>query len=166
MKSLTRAFVFLPFAAFAQGPLPPPAGPPAISMKTLEQIWNRIGTLETQVVQAQADLTLTKTQLQQIRTDNALLTGALSSSALNLAWNLTTVDAPGDTGRFPSLAFDADGYPAISYYDTTAQDLRLARFNGTAWITATVDAAGNAGQNSSLAFNPAGRPRFTMARLG
>lgn len=42
MKHLARAVLLLPFAAFAQGPLPPPAGPPVASMKTLDQVEARI----------------------------------------------------------------------------------------------------------------------------
>ena len=42
MKSVTLVAVFLPFSAFAQGPLPPPVGPPVASMKTLDQVEARI----------------------------------------------------------------------------------------------------------------------------
>lgn len=42
MKRLAFAALLLPFAAFAQGPLAPPPGPPVPSMRTLDQIEARI----------------------------------------------------------------------------------------------------------------------------
>lgn len=42
MKRLAFAALLLPFAAFAQGPLAPPPGPPLPSMKTLDQVEARI----------------------------------------------------------------------------------------------------------------------------
>ncbi len=42
MKRFAVATAFLPFAAFAQGPLPPPVGPPVASMRSLDQIEPRL----------------------------------------------------------------------------------------------------------------------------
>ena len=39
----------------------------------------------------------------------------------------TTVDSPGDVGRFGSLAIGVDGNPVISSYDVTNGDLKVAR---------------------------------------
>ena len=43
-----------------------------------------------------------------------------------LTWFLSTVDSTGDVGRHTSLAFSPGGEPAISYYDSTIQDLKFA----------------------------------------
>ena len=42
MKAFAILILFAPFSAFAQGPLAPPAGTPAASMKTLDQVEARI----------------------------------------------------------------------------------------------------------------------------
>ncbi|MEZ5339000.1 MAG: PKD domain-containing protein [bacterium] len=64
-----------------------------------------------------------------------------------------TVDSPGDTGRFTSLAL-VNGNPAISYYDIGAGNLRYVRADnalGSSWGTPkTLDSAGDTGLYSSL----------------
>jgi hypothetical protein len=63
----------------------------------------------------------------------------------------------GIVGQWTSLAFDpADGNPAISYYDQTNGNLKLAWHNGTSWQTQNVDTVGDVGVTTSLAFNPFG----------
>ena len=44
-----------------------------------------------------------------------------------LAWQITTVDAPGGVGESASLAFSPDGQPTISYHDYGNGDLKFAR---------------------------------------
>ncbi len=138
----------------AQGPLTPP-GAPAPTQKSLQEIWNKIGVLETQLSQAQSDLT-------RLKADNRLLTGLLATSAIPFAWNITTVDGLGtDVGEHASLAFGPDGQPAIAYYDATNDDLKFARSNGSAWVITTVDSAGDVGTFASLAFDGAGQPAIS-----
>ncbi|MCK9307614.1 MAG: PKD domain-containing protein, partial [Methanoculleus sp.] len=52
-----------------------------------------------------------------------------------------------------SMGFDADGHPAIAYYDATSKRLMYA-VNDSSWRTEVVDAAGDVGRYCSLAFNP------------
>ena len=67
-----------------------------------------------------------------------------------------TVDDSAAVGTYTSLAVCADR-PAISYYDATNSDLKVARSSTTTgssaadWQTETVDSSGNVGQYTSLA---------------
>ncbi|MFP6872224.1 MAG: hypothetical protein VCA55_01840 [Verrucomicrobiales bacterium] len=79
---LTTAFVILVTSAgvHAQGDLAPPTGAPAPTMKSLQEIWERIGQLESKVL-----------SLQEENAYNLeLLLSALGGS---LPWQLTTVDS-------------------------------------------------------------------------
>jgi predicted regulator of Ras-like GTPase activity (Roadblock/LC7/MglB family) len=75
---------------------------------------------------------------------------------------LSTVDATGNVGYYPSLTIGADGLPVIAYCDGTNVDLKVAHCanaacTGTSTLT-TVDSVGNVGQNPSLAIGPDGLP--------
>lgn len=72
--------LLLATAAFGQGLLTPPASPEP-TKKSLQEIWDKVGGLETQVTTVQAQITALKnqnstlqTQLTQFRPDNQLLT--------------------------------------------------------------------------------------------
>jgi PGF-pre-PGF domain-containing protein len=86
-------------------------------------------------------------------------------SAIPNSWQIMTVDSPG-TGSYSSLALNATGYPSISYYDGTNQDLKYARRDGLTWNTETVDSTGDVGQYTSLALDSAtGNPRIAYYDL-
>ena len=130
-------------------------------MKSLQEIWDKIGTLENQ-------LTQTQLQLGETRAENRLLVGLMSTSTVDLAWQITTVDAAGDVGFSSSLAFGPDGQPAISYHETfdyedeDIHSLKFARFSGSAWAATTLHS--DIGQwvgNTSLAFGPNGQPAIS-----
>ncbi len=58
------------------------------------------------------------------------------------SWEITTVDADGDVGRFPSLAIDGDDIPSISYFEKTSDTagfIKLARWDGSNWATQRID---------------------------
>jgi hypothetical protein len=68
---------------------------------------------------------------------------------------LTTLDGPGNAGRYTSIAIGADGLGLISYYDVTGGDLKAAHCNDTACsdaTLATLDSGGTAdvGQFTSV----------------
>ena len=43
-------------------------------------------------------------------------------------WDIETVDTEGYVGAYTSLGLDVNGYPAISCYDATNDDLKFARY--------------------------------------
>ena len=127
----------------AQGTFPPPSGPAVPTQKSLQELWDKVGSLQTQ-------LNATQTQL-----------ALLSAFAPNLSWILSTVDSAGSVGQYNSLAFGPDGQPAISYYNGSTGDLKYARFNATTWDLTTPDSTGNVGQYTSLVFGPDGQPAIS-----
>lgn len=152
MKTTSLILVLTTVTAFSQGSLLPP-GAPAQTQKSLQEIWDKIGVVEAQNAQLQAQNLLLKSQLT-----TATLLDAVSPAGLALPWNLRSVDS---VGADTSLAFGLDGQPAISYYDNTNQDLKIARFNGSIWSVSTVDSAGAVGLYNSLAFGPDGQPAIS-----
>lgn len=79
-------------------------------------------------------------------------------------WGLETVDAVGDTGRYPSIVFDAQGNALVSYVDHTLGALKLARFDGTEWSITIVDPTTGPSLYTSMALSPDGLP--TIAYYG
>jgi uncharacterized Fe-S center protein len=49
----------------------------------------------------------------------------------------TTIDANGSTGEYTSITIGADGFPAISYFDVTHGDLRVAHCTNTLCVPNT-----------------------------
>jgi hypothetical protein len=83
------------------------------------------------------------------------------------SWFVETVDNSSVfTGQFSDMAFDSNGQPAISYYDSTTGELRIAFRVGTNnWQTETVDSIGDVGRFSSLLFLPDGSPAIAYSDL-
>lgn len=81
-------------------------------------------------------------------------------------WRVRTIDSRGSTGLYPSLAFGRDGRAAISFYNRTDGDLKLARqsANGRFSVDA-IDTAGDVGRASQLLLDPNRRSvtRWTVA---
>lgn len=140
----------------AQGDISPPPGAPAPNMKTLTEIWSKVGVLETQLGSTQAELTKAQADLTQIKANNQLLTGLLSTSpaSLSLPWNIVTVE--GGISSFSdriSLVFNPEAQPAM-VYPIGSIGMSYASYNGTAW---QIDNHYNdTGFSPSVAFAPAG----------
>ncbi len=76
-------------------------------------------------------------------------------------WNIYVVDSLGNVGLFTSLALDSRGNPHISYYDSTNEDLKYARWNGTGWTIETVDSVFFVGAHTSIALGSDDRPHIS-----
>jgi hypothetical protein len=72
-------------------------------------------------------------------------------------WSHVIVDIgirSNDTGYFPSLKYDPDGHPCISYFEWgNATDLTFAHFTGSVWLVETPPQQGMVGFYSSLLFD-------------
>ena len=121
---------------FGQGSLTPP-GSPAPTQKSLQEIWDRIGTLETTVSALETTVSTLESNVSTLETtvsdqqaliqqQNALIDSMATVHGVSLPWTLTTVDSTGNTGRHTSLAFTPGGQPAISYYTSDDTALRYA----------------------------------------
>lgn len=64
-----------------------------------------------------------------------------------------------------SLAVTPAGNPALTYFDSTDQELRYAERQGGTWNIETVDAEGDVGRYSSLAFDDSGTPHISYLRI-
>ncbi len=64
-----------------------------------------------------------------------------------------------------SLALDAGGEPALTWFDQSTRDLRFAQRVEGIWSIETVAETGDAGRFSSLAFDGSGRPHVSFVRM-
>lgn len=87
-------------------------------------------------------------------------------------WNISTVDAPGDVGRYASLAVNpTDGTRHICYYDRTNGDLKYARWEADGpWQIQFIDGSvadgdgveeGDVGMYCSIDLTAAGQPAIS-----
>ncbi|MHB9036143.1 MAG: Ig-like domain-containing protein, partial [Armatimonadota bacterium] len=74
-------------------------------------------------------------------------------------------------GMHTSVAVGSDGYPRISYYDSTNNDLKYAAWNGEQWVVETVDGsaltgqAADVGQFTSLKLDSGDNPHISYYDL-
>ena len=84
---------------------------------------------------------------------------------------ISTVDSGGDVGQYTSVTIGTNGFPVVSYYDTTNADLKVATCNDAACTggnetVSTVDSNGSIGRYTSIAIGPAGFPVVSYYDLG
>ena len=105
-------------------------------------------------------------------TDTKLGTKADRSFVRELATSLQTplaIDADGDVGGHTSIAIGENGYPIISYFDETNDDLKVAACatvgcTGEPVIT-TIDSSGSVGHDTSIAIGENGLPVISYRDL-
>ncbi|QJR16044.1 IPTL-CTERM sorting domain-containing protein [Usitatibacter palustris] len=86
---------------------------------------------------------------------------ALFTSAPQAAPVGTAIDTTGDVGQYTSMQLNASGFPVISYFDFTNQDLKLAICESVACASPTIqviDSVGNVGFWTSLRLDASGAP--------
>ncbi len=144
--------VLAPTLLHAQGSLTPPADTPAPSMHSLEQIYHRLAAVETAQSALAAEQHAATTLLAAANTDR-------------LRWRTTVVARTEGTtiGEHCSLAFDADGQPAIAALRGLHQ-LVLFRSTSTGWAADIVDGHAYTGRSASLAFDRSGRACVAFLR--
>lgn len=147
----------------AEGPLTPP-GAPAPTMKSLQEIWDKLGDLETRLAALEGTTTATaeavteSTATTTSETESMLsgLAGALGLRA-SYTWTTSIVDTSTGAGKYSSLAYDPlTGQPAIAYYNSGSGTLRYAQYDGSSWDKESITLSGG-GTYISLAFSESGQ---------
>ena len=95
-------------------------------------------------------------------TNTALKVAACTTTDCSGTPTITTIDSDGAVGYYTSIAIGDNGYPVISYRDSTNTALKVAACtatdcSGTPTIT-TVDSADNVGEYTSIAIGSNGYP--------
>ena len=85
----------------------------------------------------------------------------LSAGIALHGWEITIIDSGGNVGQYSSLAIDSEGYPCISYYNSSSCNLQFARYTGTGWNIEVVDDTGDIGWYTSLALDGLGYPHIS-----
>jgi hypothetical protein len=70
-----------------------------------------------------------------------------------VTWSLETVDAALMVGVDTSIVLDSFDRPHISYFDDYWDDLKYARWTGSAWSIVAVDHVGDVGHETSIALD-------------
>jgi hypothetical protein len=73
------------------------------------------------------------------------------------AWQVETVDAATQVGKFAAVAISAGNTLHISYYDALNGNLKYATNRTGAWAVSIVDRTGDVGQYSSIVLGSAGK---------
>lgn len=75
-------------------------------------------------------------------------------------WNMSTIDASGDSGRDLSLKLDNYDHAHISYFDNWS-DLGYAYNNGTSWEIGLADSIGQTGSDTSIIIDSFDNPHVS-----
>lgn len=155
-----------------QGALQPPPGPPEATQKSLEEIWDRLGTigekastLESSLEASQAGIAALTDSQAAIDSDLAALESDAGQQQLLLAvafqerlpWRLTDTNSGAPSASEHDLALGPDGIPAVAYPDVVSGGLRFATFDGATWTSELIDTSIGT-RWPSLAYDSDGNP--------
>jgi hypothetical protein len=134
------------------GDLDPP-GPPGSTMKSLQEIWDKLEALSGEIESLREQNLLLHRYLQTVAEYQGLLRD----------WVIQNVDGSteNERGAHSDLVIAPDGHPAIAYKDDTDDNLVYAKYTGSSWSKISFNQANNTGTNASLAFKPDGNPVIT-----
>ena len=125
---------------------------------TVDELETTVGTKADQTTVDQLETTVGTKADQETADDNTAAIRALADALQNPF----AVDSDGNVGKYTSIAIGDNGYPVISYYDHTNDDLKVTACtttdcSGTPTIT-TVDSDGIVGRFTSIAIGDNGNP--------
>jgi hypothetical protein len=144
--------------AAAQGSLTPPPGTPAPAMKSLQEIWEKIASLESQNTALSGQLSAQQNQIATLTTQNQVLTNlalSLGAGTGTLPWNFDSIEG----GSNLSMAVASNGDIGISYIRNSA--VKFARYNGTTWSISAISGTSGA-VDTSLRFDSFNRPGIAV----
>ncbi|WP_353415636.1 hypothetical protein [Haloferula helveola] len=142
-----------PVAVFGQGALTPDSPTPAPTMKSLQEIWDKLCELDERVGALESDASDEASSME----DALAGLGEVLGATTRYNWSVTTIDSStDDVGKYASLAISGDHDPAIAYYNATDRDLLFIEQDGSTWDKETIDSYGYAGVHCSLAFSDDG----------
>jgi len=154
---LAFSTILLISADKAAGALDPPDEPEP-TMKTLQEIYDRVGDVEDRVENVEGMLS----ELDEVRSQVADLREVVESFAIAQGlvvngWLRTIVSTPADSGIHATLVYEPDGYPAICTEVTLGGFRRaiLRKFDGQTW--STVHTQFYISQDPSMAVRPDGQ---------
>ncbi|MGB7160454.1 MAG: fibronectin type III domain-containing protein [Tepidisphaeraceae bacterium] len=78
-------------------------------------------------------------------------------------WAVRSTAIETTSSLYPSLAFSTADVPFISYYLNSTDDLKVARWTGSAWSKVAVDSTDDVGRSSSIHRIPGAADRFGIA---
>ena len=74
-------------------------------------------------------------------------------------WETTVIDdSSTKTGLYSDIELDSNGYPHISYYDDTNNNINYAKYDGSSWTISVVDTVGSSSSHTSIAFDNLDKP--------
>jgi hypothetical protein len=156
IKLLLLLITAAPALLHAQGgSLTPPPGAPAPTMRSLQEIWEKLIIVEAQNASMSTQLTTQQSQIAALNAQNEALSNLVVSLGANsgaLPWSFESIEG----GTAMSVAVAPNGNIGISYIRNSSV-LKFALYNGTAWSISTVP--GTAGVvDTSLRFDALNQP--------
>jgi len=93
------------------------------------------------------------TDNNDITVESAEINNNFESQSRSNNWYTTTVASLNDVGKYSSIVLDQNGYPIISYVDSTNSWLMYKKWNGSAWEGGMID-NNNVQGYTSIALDP------------